>query len=152
MYYYISYIKTLSKALPLVVSPLKLVNFGLLSLNKNLKIAKSQKTIDGFLFQGPFCVYMGVVYQKNELPTLFNYVRVRESHQPHVVDILEIQTKPGWCLESLTLGAVSFYSQFYLPLKTMGANARGSGSYKNMSVQFASKPNFLKTKFDCFHR
>ena len=34
----------------------------------------------------------------------------------------------------------------------MGANARGSGSYKNMSVQFASKPNFLKIKFDLFHR
>ena len=27
---------------------------------------------------------MGVVFQKNALPTLFNYVRVRESHQPHV--------------------------------------------------------------------
>ena len=36
--------------------------------------------------------------------------------------------------------------------KTMGAKARGGGSYKNMSLQFASKPNFLKTKFDFFHR
>ena len=36
--------------------------------------------------------------------------------------------------------------------KTMRANARGGGSYKNMSVQFASKPNFLKTKFDLFHK
>ena len=33
----------------------------------------------------------------------------------------------------------------------MGANARGGGSYKNMIVQFASKPNFLETKLDLFH-
>ena len=78
------YNKSISKALPLVISPLKLVNFGLVSLNKNLEIAISQKTIDGFLFQDPFCVHMGVVFQKNVLPTLFNYVRVRENHQPHV--------------------------------------------------------------------
>ena len=32
-------------------------------------------------------------------------------------DIVVIQTKPGWCLESLTMGAVSFNSQFYFPLK-----------------------------------
>ena len=49
-----------------------------------LKTAISQKAIDGFFFQSPFCVHMGVVFQKNALPTLFNYVMVRESHQPHV--------------------------------------------------------------------
>ena len=34
----------------------------------------------------------------------------------------------------------------------MDANARGSRSCKNMSVLFAFKSNFLKTKFDIFHR
>ena len=34
----------------------------------------------------------------------------------------------------------------------MDANARGGGSCKNMSVLFAFKSNFLKTKFDIFHR
>ena len=48
----------------------------------------SQTTIDGFLFQGPFCVHMEVEFQKNALPTLFNYVRVRESHQPHVMPMV----------------------------------------------------------------
>ena len=54
----------------LVISSLKFVNLGLISLNKNLKIAITQKAIDGFFFQGPFCVHMGVVFQKNVLPTL----------------------------------------------------------------------------------
>ena len=34
----------------------------------------------------------------------------------------------------------------------MDANARGGGSCKNMSVLFALKSIFLKTKFDIFHR
>ena len=72
--------KSLSKALPLVISLLKLVNFGLFSLNKNLEIAISQKTIDGFLFHGPFCVHMEVVFQKNALPTLLEFARVRKTH------------------------------------------------------------------------
>ena len=32
-------------------------------------------------------------------------------------DILVIHTKPRRCLEFLTVGAVSFDSQFYIPLK-----------------------------------
>ena len=48
------------------------------------------------------------------------------------------------------VGAVSFTILF--SIKTMDANAKGSGSYENMSVQFALNTNFLKTKFDIFHR
>ena len=43
-------------------------------------------------------------------------------------------------------GCNFFKFTILLSIKTMGANARGSGSYKNMSVQFASNTNFLKTK------
>ena len=42
-------------------------------------------------------------------------------------DILVIHTKPRRCLEFLTVGAVSFDSQFF-SIKTMGTNAMGSGS------------------------
>ena len=89
-YCYFSCNKSLSKALPLVISPLKLVNFGLVSLNKNLEIAISQKTIDGFLFQGPFCVHMVVVFQKSALPTILYFARVTVAPLPHVDSKLEI--------------------------------------------------------------
>ena len=51
-------------------------------------------------------------------------------------DILVIQTKQGWCLESLTVGSVSFI--ILLSIKTMGTNDKGIGSHKNMTVHFAS--------------
>ena len=54
--------KSLSKVLPLVISPQKFVNSGLVLLSKNLKIAITPAAIDGKNFQGPFCVHMGVVF------------------------------------------------------------------------------------------
>ena len=84
MYYYIFYIKSLSKVLPLVISPLKFVNFSLFSLSKILKMAITQKAIDGFFSQGPFCVHIGVVFQKNAPSTLLQFARVRRTHQLHV--------------------------------------------------------------------
>ena len=50
---------------------------------KNLKILILQKAIDG-LFQGLFCVHMGIVFQKHLLPTLLQFARARKSHQTHV--------------------------------------------------------------------
>ena len=40
--------------------------------------------IDGNFFQGPFCVHMGVVFQKNALPTLLQFARVKKTYQTHV--------------------------------------------------------------------
>ena len=41
-----------------------------------------------------------------------------------------IQTKPGYCLESLTVDAVSFNSQFYFPLKLWGQMPGAAGVTK----------------------
>ena len=71
---------SLSKAFPLVISLQKFVHLGLVLLSKNLKIAITKKAIDGFFFQDPICVHMGVVFQKNALPTLLEFVRVRRTH------------------------------------------------------------------------
>ena len=48
-------------------------------------MAITQKAIDGFFSQGPFCVHMGVVFQKNALPTLLQFARVRRTQQLHVL-------------------------------------------------------------------
>ena len=60
--------------------------------------------IDGNFFQGPFCVHMGVVFQKNALLTLLQFARVKRTHQPHVFNFdsmhLEIEAiKPNECLD-----------------------------------------------------
>ena len=78
--------KSLSKVLPLVISPPKFVNSGLVSLSKNLKTEITQAAIDGIFFQGPFCVHMGVVFQKNALPTLLQFARVKRTHQTYVLN------------------------------------------------------------------
>ena len=39
--------------------------------------------MDSF-FRGQIWVHMGVVFQKNTLPTLQQFVRVKKTHQPHV--------------------------------------------------------------------
>ena len=75
---------SLSKAFPLVISLQKFVHLGLVLLSKNLKIAITQAAIDGIFFQGPFCVHMGVVFQKNALPTLLQFARVKKTYQTHV--------------------------------------------------------------------
>ena len=88
----------LPKIVSLVISLLKFVNSGLIPLSKNLEIAITDTAIDGIFFQGPFCVLMGVVFQKNAFPTLLQLARVRETH--HVLektyllldDVLESQT------------------------------------------------------------
>ena len=89
-----------------MISPPKSVNLDLVSLNKDLKIAISQKTMDGFFCQGPFCVHNGVVFQKNALPTLFNFVRVRKSHQPHVLDVVFQKFKPDLPLGLKSIGSL----------------------------------------------
>ena len=89
------YIKSLSKVLPLVISPLKFVNLGLISLSKNLKMAITQKVIDWFFFQGPFCVHMGIVFQKTTLLTFLQFARVKKTHQPNVLSHL-LMINPVW--------------------------------------------------------
>ena len=71
----------------MIISPQIFVNLGLVSLSKNLKTAITQVAIDGNFFQGPFCVHMGVVFQKNALPTLLQFARVKKTYQPHVIYI-----------------------------------------------------------------
>ena len=62
--------------------------------------------MDGFFCQGPFCVHNGVVFQKNALPTLFNFVRVRKSHQPHVLDVVFQKFKPDLPLGLKSIGSL----------------------------------------------
>ena len=58
-------------------------------------MAITQKAIDGFFSQVPFCVHMGLVFQKNALPTLLQFARVRANHQPHVIDIMKAESGFG---------------------------------------------------------
>merc|ERR1712079_125942 len=51
------------KSIAFSLTTIKFVNLGLISSKRNLKIAITQKPIDGFFF-GPFCVHMGIVLQK----------------------------------------------------------------------------------------
>ena len=61
-----------------LISPLKYINSGPLLVNKDLKIAITQKATDET--QGLFCVHMGVEFQKSAPPILLQFARFRKIH------------------------------------------------------------------------
>ena len=85
-----SILQSLSKVLPLVISPLKSVISGLILLSKNLENAISQNGKSEKYFYAPFLIHMVVEFKKSKLPTLLHFVQVKRPYQPHVTQAVRL--------------------------------------------------------------
>ena len=57
---------------------------SLFQIVKDVKIVFTQKLIDEKFFQNPFCVPIGVEFQKIPLQSPFHFARARMPDLPHV--------------------------------------------------------------------
>ena len=77
-------IHSLLRVLPLLILPHFLVIFGLILCSKNLKIPITKNGFDEKFFLAWIHLYYSKVFPKSEVPTLFNFVRVKMVPQSHV--------------------------------------------------------------------